>query len=172
MKLRRIRTASLMVALMWLSGIMFSSVAKPRRLPPQIVDLVLKDACTAGCPGDDIATYKRNLKFEMHDLNGDKVPEFFVYINHTDWCGASFNCEYWVFQRQRNSYRMIAGGYPVLRVASTVTNGFSDLESQGHKGGCTLANGSWGREIYLTVLKYTGKEYRPTEIGERCRESK
>jgi hypothetical protein len=167
MKLRR-TMAVLPFALMLIAGVPSSSTAKPRELPRQIVGFVLKDACTAGCSEDELAAYKRNIRFETHDLNDDGVPEFFVYINHPDWCGAGFNCDYWVFQRQRNGYRMIAAGYPVLRVARTVHNGFRDLESRGHLGVCTLPNGSSGWEIYLTVLKYTGKEYRPKEIGERC----
>ena len=109
------------------------------------------------------------MRFETHDLDGDGVPEFFVYIEHRDWCGISFNCNYWVFQRRGKSYRLLAGDYPVIRVANTITNGFRDLESQGHMGGCIRPDGSWGRDIYLTVFKYTGKDYHPTEIGERCR---
>jgi len=137
-----------------------------------VVNLVLKDACSRGCSEGEIAIYKRNIKFELYDLNGDKVPEVFAYIDHRDWCGMSFNCEYWVFQRRRKDYRMLVGGYPVLRVADTITNGFSDLESQGYLGACVLPGGTMGRSIYLTVFKYTGNEYKPTVVGERCRERK
>jgi hypothetical protein len=54
-------------------------------------------------------------------------------------------------------------------VANSFTNGYRDLESQGRMGGCPLPDGSWGREIYLTIFKYDGAEYRPTVIGEQCR---
>ena len=160
------------VGLVLLSGLVFLSIAKPRRLPPKIVDFVLDDACAAGCSTEERATYKRNLKFETKDLNGDKRPEFLVYIDHSDWCGAGSNCGYWVFRRQRNAYRLMLSGYSVVRVLNTVTNGFSDLESQHGMGGCTLPDGSWGRHLYVTVFKYTGKKYVPGEIGEQCRPGK
>jgi hypothetical protein len=41
----------------------------------------------------------KNLKFELHDLNGDGVAEFFLFIEHSDWCGAGANCNYWVYQK-------------------------------------------------------------------------
>ena len=158
--------------LVLLSGLVFTSTAKPRRLPSRIVDLVLNDACSAGCSAEDRDTYKRNLKFETQDLNGDRHPEFLVYIDHSDWCGMSFNCNYWVYQRRRNDYRLIASDYPVFVVATTVTNGFRDIESQGYMGGCVLPDGSWGRDIYLTIFKYDGKKYVPRRIGEQCRPRK
>lgn len=145
------------------------SIAKPRRLPSQIVDLVLNDACSAGCSSEVRAAYKSNLKFKAKDLNGDRHPEFLVYIEHRDFCGMGFNCDYWVFRRRGNNYHPIASGYPVLRVASTVTNGFRDLESQGRMGACVLPDGNQGRHIYLTVFKFTGKVYVPSEVGEQCR---
>lgn len=159
------------LALVLLSGLAFISIATPRRLPARIVELVLNDACSTGCSTEERDAYKRNLKFETKDLNGDNRPEYFVYIEHRGFCGMSFNCEYWVFQRQRNDYHLIAR-HPVMRVASTVTNGFSDLESEGYMGACVLPDGKTGRHIYLTVFKYSGKEYTPKEIGEQCRPRK
>ena len=73
------------------------SIAKPHRLPSQIIDFVLKDACSAGCSTEDRAAYKSTLRFETRDLNGDQKPEFLVYIEHRDFCGMTFNCDYWVF---------------------------------------------------------------------------
>ena len=152
--------------------IVFTSTAKPRRLPSQIVDLVLNDACSAGCSTEERAIYKSNLKFETKDLNGDNRPEFLVYIDHDGFCGMSFNCTYWVFRRQGNNYQLIASDYPVLRVARTVTNGFRDLESHGHLGVCVLPDSTLGRHIYLTLFTYSGKAYVPRKIGEQCRPSR
>jgi hypothetical protein len=166
MKHRKLQSL-LHVALM--GGLASVTLATPVHLSRHIVNFVLRDACSTGCSNDQLATYRRSIKFETHDINADGVPEFFVYIEHRDLCGASFNCEYWVFQRRHKRYRMIAGGYPVIRIARTVTNGFKDLESQGYMGGCTRPDGSWGREIYLTTFKFNGEKYLPTEIGERCR---
>ncbi|HEU4477765.1 MAG TPA: hypothetical protein VFR80_04560 [Pyrinomonadaceae bacterium] len=157
------------LALVLLIGLVGTATAKPRRLPLQIIDQVLQDACSAGCSTEDLAIYKRSLRFETKDLNRDHHPEFLVYIEHRDFCGMSFNCAYWVFRRRRNDYQLIASGYPVLRVARTVTNGFWDLESQGHMGACVLPDGTTGRHFYLTLFKYSGKKYVPREIGEQCR---
>ena len=154
-------------ALVLLSGLVFTSTAKPRR-PSRLVDLVLNDACSYGCSAEERDTYKRSLRFETKDLNGDRRPEFFVYIDHGDFCGMSFNCEYWVFRRRRNDYHLLAR-HPVMRVASTFTNGFRDLESHGYLGYCVRPDGSRGSHIYLTVFKYSGKAYVPTVIGEQCR---
>jgi hypothetical protein len=128
----------------------------------------MKDVCSSGCTAEQTISYRRNMKFELHDLNGDRVPELFVYIQHSDWCGASFNCDYWVFYRKHNVYHLIAAGYPVLQVANTVTKGFRDLESRGHLGSCTLPNGDAGWQTYLHVLRYNGAQYNATEIGPRC----
>ena len=153
---------------MVIAGVPFSSNAKPRNLPRQMVDLVMRDVCDPSCSKDERAAYRRNIKFETHDLNRDGKPEFFVYVQHSDWCGAGFNCVYWVFQRKRKAYSLMSAGYPVLRVAHTVTKGFRDLESHGKLGMCNLPNGARGWQIYLAVLKYNGKKYDGTEIGPRC----
>ncbi len=47
----------------------------------------------------DLEILSKNLKYELHDLNDDGVQEFFLYIDHTDWCGAGGNCSYWVYQK-------------------------------------------------------------------------
>ena len=40
----------------------------------------------------DLEVLHKNLKYEFHDLNADGVSEFFLYIEHSDWCGAGSNC--------------------------------------------------------------------------------
>ena len=128
----------------------------------------MKDACDQGCTESQRAEYKRAFKLELHDLNRDKSLEAFVYIDHRDWCGMGFNCHFWVFQRQRRGYKLLARA-EVLRVGKTISNGYRDLESQGRMGGCVLPEGGWGRHIYLTLFKYDGAKYQPTVIGEQCR---
>ncbi len=141
------------------------------KLPHQLIKLILQDVCSTGCSESDRAEYKRSLRFERHDLNRDGIPEFFVYIDHRDLCGAGFNCTFWVFQNRKNGYRLLAS-HPVIRPRKTVTNRYRDLESRGRMGGCTLPNGNWGREVYVTLFKYTGAEYQPTVLGAQCREDK
>ena len=146
-----------------------ASVASPSRIPNQVIDSVLKDACSLGCSDNQIAEYRRRIKSEWHDLNADRIFELFIYIEHGDFCGAGFNCSFWIFQRQRSGYRLLLKDYPVVRVGTQTTKGFKDLESQGRMGRCFLPDGRSGHEIYLTVFKWSGKEYKPLVVGEQCR---
>jgi len=148
--------------------ILASSFARPSRIPNQVMDVVLKDACSSGCSEKQIAEYRRSIKSELHDVNADRIFELFIYIDHKDFCGAGFNCSFWIFQPQRSGYRLLLKDYPVVRVGAQTTRGFKDLESQGRMGGCVLPNGQFGREIYLTVFKWSGKEYKPLVVGEQC----
>ena len=77
------KSTTLALALILLSGTS-ASVANPLRLPRQLIDWVMKDACALGCSEEQRADYRRNIKFELHDLNGDKSEEFFIYVNHPD----------------------------------------------------------------------------------------
>lgn len=45
---------------------------------------------------ENLANLYANLKLERHDLNNDGNPEQFLYIDHSDWCGAGGDCSYWV----------------------------------------------------------------------------
>ena len=146
-----------------------SLTAKPRHLPNQIIASVMNDLCSSGCSDEQRADYRRNLRFERHDLNGDGISEFFVYVNHGDWCGNHFNCDYSVFQRHRNHYRVIANGYPALRLTTRITHGYRDLESRHDTGVCVFPNGSDGRDVFVNVLRYDGMRYKPTDLGEQCR---
>jgi hypothetical protein len=163
------KTTAAALCLILLAGCFLTAMAKSRVLPAKVASLVLQDACSDGCSEEKRASYRRELRLERHDLNRDGVAEFFVYIDDGDWCGAGFNCQYWVFQRRHNEYRLLASEYPVLVPAKTFTNGYRDIESQGYSGGCVLPDNSWGKEIYLTILKYDGTKYVGTEIGTRCR---
>src|SRR4051812_46761762 len=91
-----------------------SSTAKPHRLPQQIIASVMNDICSWGCSNEERAVYRRNIRYELHDVNGDRIPEIFVYIDHPDWCGNHFNCDYSIFQRRGRGYRLIANGHPAL----------------------------------------------------------
>ena len=162
------RVFSTIVLLPFLLQPVFGQKKSVVRLPAQFVDWVLNDACSVGCTKAERDEYKANLRWELHDLDRDKRAEWFVYLDHSDWCGAGFNCQFWVFQRRGSRYRLLAQA-EVIRAANSITNGYRDLESQGRLAGCPLPDGSWGREIYLTVFKYNGAEYRPTVIGEQCR---
>ena len=145
-------------------------MAKARGLPHQLIAWVMNDVCSSGCTEEQRGNYRRNIRFELHDLNGDKIPEAFVYVDHPDWCGNHFNCGYSVFERHQNGYRLIAGG-TALRTIRTGTNGYKDLEGRHDIGVCPLSDGSLGRDVFVTVFRYKGTEYKSTELGERCLKS-
>ena len=112
----------------------------------------------------DLKILHENLKFERHDLNADGVLEYFLYIEHSDWCGAGSNCNYWVYQKNKAGYTLLADD-AVLRVEDTTTNGYRDLASETPMGFC-------GRNIarlYVTPYKYDGKEYEAQELKVECR---
>jgi hypothetical protein len=166
----KLQSPLLVFVIIFLTGTCLPSSAKPHRLPRQLINWVLKDVCSSGCAPDELADYRHNIRFELHDLNGDNIPEFFVYIHHSDLCGNHFNCEYSIFQRRGNGYRLIASSLPALRMANTVTQGYRDLESRHDIGVCPFRGGTMGRDVFVTVLRYNGTEYKPTELGEQCRE--
>jgi len=146
-----------------------SSAAKPRALPQQIITSVMNDLCSSGCSDEQRTNYRRNIRFELHDLNGDRIAEILVYVNHPDWCGNHFNCGYSIFQRRQNGYRLIASGHPALRVTNRVTHGYRDLESRHDIGVCVFPNRSLGRDVFINVLRYDGTQYKATDLGEQCR---
>jgi hypothetical protein len=146
-----------------------SLTAKPRRLPNQIITSVMNDLCSSGCSAEQRAAYRHNIRFELHDMNGDGIPEVFVYVDHSDWCGNHFNCDYSIFQRNRDGYRLIASGYPALRMTKPMTHGYRNLESRHDIGICIFPNGSLGRDVFINLLRYNGTEYKPTDLGEQCR---
>ena len=162
-----LRTTILAVIFVFVAGMICSVFAKPRGLPRQIVVRVMSNVCSSGCTNEQRAEYRRNIRFELHDLNDDKIPEFFVYVDHSDWCGNHFNCDYSVFQRRRNGYRLIASGYPALRITKTLTRGYRNLESRHTTGVCLLSESVEGRD-FVAVLRYNGTEYKAIELGERC----
>jgi hypothetical protein len=146
-----------------------SLTAKPRHLPNQIITSVMNDLCSSGCSAEQRADYRHNIRFELHDLNGDGIPECFVYVDHPDWCGNHFNCNYSVFERRRNGHRLIASGYPALRMTNRVTHGYRNLESRHDIGVCVFPNGSLGRDVLVNRFRYNGTQYKPTDLGEQCR---
>ncbi len=116
--------------------------------------------------------WKSRLKYEAHDLNGDRIPEFFVYVDSPEWCGASaFNCAISVYQKRRKSYKLIVIG-TALDVMKSSTNGYKDLESQHGMGGCTLKNGEMGKWVGVSVYKYNGRKYEQLDLGDQCRRQK
>jgi hypothetical protein len=105
-----------------------------------------------------------NLEIEKHDLNGDGVTEFFLHINHTDWCGAGGNCSYWVYQRTGTGYKLLLEDKEIW-VKDTRTNGYRDLASETPMGFCKRNV----QRLYVTPYKYDGVVYKAQRLEVDCR---
>ncbi len=112
---------------------------------------------------EDLEVLHKNLKFELHDLNADGVSEFFLYIDHNYWCGAGSNCNYWVYQKTKDGYVLLADD-AVLRVKDTLTNGYRDLSSETPMGFCERNV----QRVFATPYKYNGKQYEAQEAKYEC----
>ena len=111
----------------------------------------------------DLEVLHKNLKFELHDLNADGVSEFFLYIDHHYWCGAGSNCNYWVYQKTKDGYILLADD-AVLRVKDTMTNGYRDLSSETPMGFCERNV----QRVAVTPYKYNGKQYEAQKSKYEC----
>lgn len=143
--------------------------ARPQ-VPDELIELFFKDLCPKSleCSDDDVARWRSNFKYEVHDLNGDKIPEYFLSIDHHDWCGAGSNCDDTVYMKTGRGYKIVVSD-KVLRVMETRTNGYLDIESHFTMGACTLPDGEPGWELAVTSYKFNRKKYKAsTETERRC----
>ena len=127
----------------------------PLKLPEEAVKLLFEDTCRKGCSDEELALWKSNLKYELHDLNTDGVPELFLYIEHSDWCGAGSNCSYWVYQKNDGAFSLLLKE-KVLRVKEMATNGYKDLASQVPMGFCGINV----QRADVSLYKYDGERYQ------------
>jgi hypothetical protein len=133
-------------------------------IPDEVLRLLFEDVCRKECSDEEVALWKSNLKYETHDLNGDASLEFFVFIDHSDWCGAGSNCSYWIFQKGERGYTLLLND-KVLRVKDRATNGYRDLASETPMGFCSRNL----QRLYVTPYVYDGKEYRAQPHKMECR---
>jgi len=136
----------------------------PVSLPDEAVKLLFEDTCQKGCSDEELALWKSNLKYKSHDLNSDGVSELFLYIDHSDWCGAGGNCSYWVFQKVGAGYKLLLED-KVLEVKDNATNGYRDLSSETPMGFCER-NVS---RIFATPYKHDGEKYQAHKMQVECR---
>ncbi|MBC7798959.1 MAG: hypothetical protein H7Z37_18975 [Pyrinomonadaceae bacterium] len=113
--------------------------------------------------GSDLKILHKHLNLELHDLNGDGISEYFLYIQHSDWCGAGSNCTYWVYQKTAKGYVLLIE-HSVLRVKETVTNGYRDLSSETPEGFCEL----YVQRVLATPYKFDGKKYVAEKTRVEC----
>lgn len=137
------------------------------KIPLKLVRQLIKDINTNEnkfrLTREDLKVLNEHLKYELHDLNGDSRPEFFLYIRHSDWCGAGSNCSYWVYQRVAGGYKLLLDD-KVLRVKDTITNGYKDLESQSPMGLCDVNV----QRTNVALYKFDGRQYQFISHKEEC----
>ena len=137
--------------------------ASPSNIPRGLADLFFKEICPEGC-SDEFARWQPNLKAEQHDLNGDGSPEFFLYVEHSDLCGAGANCDYWIYRQTGTRFNLILKDKNI-RVAKTVSNGYRNLSSETPMGFCSKNV----QRLYITPYKFDGGKYQPQQPRTDCR---
>jgi hypothetical protein len=133
-------------------------------IPKTLAQLFPRQLCAKGCTAEEVSLWTRNLKHELHDIDGDSVPEFFIKIDHSDWCGAGNNCDYWIYQKVGGKYKLILND-KVLRVRETDSNGYRDLASETPMGFC----GERIQRLAVTLYKYDGEQYQAVSYEDECR---
>ena len=133
-------------------------------LPAEVIRLLVKGLCKNGCSNEEVTRWKRNIKFETHDLNADGAPEFFVYVEHSDWCGAGANCSYWVFQKRKRGYTLLLND-KVLRMRDGVSRGYRDLASETPMGFCDRNV----QRLDVTPYRFDGAQYQAQPRKTECR---
>ncbi len=111
----------------------------------------------------DLELLNKNLKYELHDLNGDGILEFFLFIDHSNWCGAGNNCSYWVYRKTKEGYGLLVED-KVLRVKETMTNGYRDLSSETPMGFCERNV----QRVSVTPYKFDGERYQAQRGKTEC----
>jgi hypothetical protein len=159
-------TASLLLSFMMHISLTVSQ-SSSSRIPQRVIDQFFKDLCPSGCSKEEVGLWKRNLRHKARDLNGDGVPEWFLYVVHSDWCGAGGNCSYSVYQKTPKGFTLLLND-KVLVVGDTVTNGYRDLASEFPMGVC--ADGR--RELRVTLYRHDGRKYRAHGTETECRASR
>lgn len=102
---------------------------------------------------DQLRRAALDTRIKMVDLNHAGILE--VLAQSTVGCGATGNCEFWIFQKSRDGYRLLlAGEAQTFTIQKSRTNGFSDIVLGMH-GSAT--------ETGLTVYRYEGGVYQ--EVG-------
>ena len=158
MKLGRFLLSIPLFLLLGIASISSADWISRSQVPTDLVEWLIKDISkTQRLSSEVLEDLNKNLKCELHDLNGDGLPEFLLYIDSHFWCGAgTANCNYWVVQKTPKGYKLLLDD-KVIRVQDTVTNGYHDLASE-LTSGCTQE--LFAKEIHVTIYRYDGKQYR------------
>lgn len=132
-------------------------IGEPDSALDELIRIFFAELCSKGCAEEARARWKENFWWELHNLDGDSTPEYFLYIDHADWCGAGgSNCAYWIYQKSRGRYKLLLDAPRVASLKST-TKGYRDLYSD-FRMGAARQRGKF--EYYRTVYKFDGQKYR------------
>jgi hypothetical protein len=147
------------IILMCLTLIPTGALGRPQRrvLPNQLLKIFFAELCSNGCSDEAKTRWRENLRWKFHDLNKDSTPEYFLYIDHADWCGAGgSNCTYWIYQRISGGYKLLLDA-PMARPLKRMTNSYRDIYSDFRLGAAyPQRKFEYSRKFY----KYDGQKYR------------
>src|SRR5262245_58654136 len=110
-----------------------------RKKPPtDLVGTFFVELCSKGCSEEETTRWRENFRWESHELNIDSVPEYFLYIDHADWCGAGCsNCMYSGYQKTKRGYKLLLEDVR-LRPLQSHTNDYRDLASEHRIGASNI----------------------------------
>ena len=105
-----------------------------------------------------------DTRIELVDLNGDGQPEVIAQANGLGACGGTGNCIVWIFQMTSDGTKLLldttsqkwVGGFEVLSIRLTSTNGFRDivLGSHGSASERTLVAYRYAKDRYQQSACY------------------
>jgi hypothetical protein len=95
----------------------------------------------------------KNTNVKLVDLNGDGIPEVIAQGSGEEYCSPTGNCDFWVFMRSGNGYKLILnkGAVQTFAISSKRTNGFNDL---------VLGRHGSAFEKDLFIYRFADRKYR------------
>ncbi len=89
------------------------------------------------------------------DLNGDGINEFVVRGANFFLCGATGNCQMWIYKKSGNSYKkLLDTGGEILLVKKNLTSGYKNIFVRNH-GSCASS--------YQTTYKFNRGKYEESQ---------
>jgi hypothetical protein len=148
-----------LIAIVLLQGIITPAASsRPSKevVPGKLISAFFEELCSKGCTEGEKARWRENFRSELHDINGDSVAEYFLYVDHADWCGAGgSNCMYWVYQKTAGGYKLLLAA-PRVAPLKSLTKGYRDLYGD-FRMGAARQRGKF--EYYRTIYKFNGEKY-------------
>jgi hypothetical protein len=119
-------------------------------------------AMFADIPEEQMGRLAADTRIELLDLNGDGTKEIIAQGNGSGPCGGTGNCIVMVLQNTPAGWKCLldsragrsGGGFEMIRVLETATNGFRDIVLAAH-------DSASDRTLYL--YRYHDGRYRKTD---------